>query len=89
MMFKKFVQIAVMLAVSTSVHGKDAVDEVFIDLGAIREKRDTYQPIKLQAGKKVTVTAVENRSTGYAWEVQNKCGKNMKLVNDEYGYDEP
>ena len=35
-------------------------------------------------GAKLTVTGIENGSTGYAWALNNKCGAKLSLVDDHY-----
>merc|ERR550537_568241 len=62
-----------------------AADDIVIDLSALQSGQEPFQ---IGMDKKVTITAVENRTTGYSWAVQNDCGARFTGVADEYGYEE-
>ena len=63
---------------------KAADEEIVIDLRALT---GTQEPYAIPMGKKVTITAGENRSTGYSWALTNECGARFKLEDDVYGYE--
>ena len=62
-----------------------AENDIVIDLRALQ---GTEEPYAIPMDKKVTITAVENRSTGYSWSVKNSCGARFKLDDDAYGYED-
>ena len=62
-----------------------AADDIVIDLRALQ---GTEAPYAIPMDKQGTITAVENRSTGYSWAVKNTCGARFKLEDDAYGYED-
>merc|ERR1719446_1304701 len=72
---------AMMAAMALTANAADVV----IDLGALQAGQE---PLTVGLGKQVTITAVENRSTGYSWDVTNNCGAKFTLADDQYGYED-
>ena len=77
-MMNKFVAMAAM-AVAAQAY------EINLDVLTSEKNPEYTYPM----GTKVTVTGIENRSWGYAWDIQNECGAKFNLIDDSYGYDEP
>ena len=74
----KFATLAALVAVAHA-------DDITIDLRGLTAEQGQFD---VAYGSTVTVTAVENRSTGYSWGVQNECGARFALDDDTYGYEE-
>ena len=79
----KFVALAAMVAAAQATD-----DDYTIDLDLLQGGLQTAQSYTFPNDSTVTITAIENRSWGYAWAIKNDCGARFKLVEDTYGYDE-
>lgn len=79
----KFVALAAMLAAAQA-----ADTDYKIDLDVLQGGLQTSKSFTFPNDSTVTITAIENRSWGYAWDIKNECGARFKLVDDSYGYDD-
>ena len=77
----KFATFAALLASASAT-------DSLIDLDVLQGGLKSSHTFEFPMGHTVTVTAIENRSWGYAWDIKNECGARFKLVDDSYGYDD-
>ena len=77
----KFIALTAMIA-AAQARGNDYK----IDLDLLKGGLQTSEKYTFPHDSTVTVSAIENRSWGYAWDVKNECGVIFKLVDDTYGY---
>ena len=78
----KFVAMAAMVAAAPTS------EDYLIDLDMLQGGADAGdQKYVFPQGTKITITAIENRSWGYAWDIKNECGNRFQLVDDSYGYE--
>ena len=78
-MMKKVVPLLVVATMALTASASD----VIIDLSAVKGigNDDVFN---VPAHTNIKVTGVENRSTGYKWEVENGCVGQFNLIGDWY-----
>ena len=78
----KFVAMAAMVAAAP------VSEDYLIDLDMLQGGVDVdNQVYQFPQGQLITITAIENRSWGYAWDIKNECDARFRLVDDSYGYE--
>ena len=82
-MMKKFVAMAAVVAAAP------ADEDWKIDLDMLQGgvEADSQLYVFPYGQTKVTITAIENRSWGYEWDIKNDCQEHFKLIDDSYGYE--